>query len=294
MVDGASFSPFTAGISPGELLAIFGTGLAPSHAEDPLFPNSLNGVAVTINNIPAPIYVADPTQLTVLVPYGIAVDSIADILVTNNGVASKHVTAFVSTTSPGIFSGTANGLGYPAALHNGGNSGYVPVTPQNPAQPNEWIAVYLTGLGPVIPNNGSTTLPAYVAGALGPVNPLYEMPSRVPHDPTDSSDPQVTVAAQSSKSNFAGIAPLQRGLYQINVRVPANASAGNLFLEVQAPDAVNSQVKIPVAGAALPNARSATDAPQFGARPRPPQGSHSTRRGLGSSVTTDTSSSGGQ
>ncbi len=105
------------------------------------------------------------------------------------------------------------------------------VTPGDPALPGEYLAVFLTGLGPVSPS--------IATGALGPVNPLSYTTN------TFSS----SVAKKTAASNFAGIAPIQRGLYQYNVQVPADASTGDLFLEVKGPDSVNSQIKIPVAAA---------------------------------------------
>jgi hypothetical protein len=53
IVNAASSSPFTAGISRGEFLTLYGTNLAPSEAMAQVpFPAQLNGVQVTINGRP--------------------------------------------------------------------------------------------------------------------------------------------------------------------------------------------------------------------------------------------------
>lgn len=269
VVNAGSYSPFTTAVSPGEILAIYGTNLAPAGCPtNGLFPSSLCGVSVTINGRVAPIYYALPTQLAVLVPYEVTSNNIIEITVNNNGTTSNRVTSFVSTTSPGAFATPiANGLGYVAAYHGRLEEGAV--SPQNPARPGEYIAVFLTGLGPVSP--------PITTGQAGPVNPLSRTTSEI----------KATIAKKQlapADRDFAGIAPILHGTYQLNVRVPADvASPSDVFLDIAGPDALNSQIKIPVGGTpvsssvVLPRSVSAT---QTRVRPDPPQGS--TRRGSNS------------
>ncbi len=229
VVNAASYSAFTARISPGELLTLFGTGLAPGNFEDSSFPTTLGGVSVTINGRLAPIYIASPNGLAVLVPYEIEGSEIAEITVNNNGIISNRVTTFVGKTSPGAFATPiANGLGYVAARHTTrADQGIVSVN--DPAVPGEYLAVFLTGLG--------TVNPAITTGQSGPQNPLSF--TTVPI--------KVKVDGQETESNFAGIAPLLHGLYQINVKVPDNAKPGDLVLEIAGVDSQNTQILIPVA-----------------------------------------------
>src|SRR5207249_671157 len=141
VVNAASFAPFTAGVSRGEMITLFGTNLGPSTPQTaavlPL-SNILGGVQVLINNVAAPIFYASSTQLSVIVPWETTA-SIAQIQVVNNGAMSNVVTEYVSNTTPGVF----GGIGYAAALHGD----FSVVTPSNPANVGETISVFVTGLG---------------------------------------------------------------------------------------------------------------------------------------------------
>ena len=94
VVNAGSFAPFTAGVSPGELITIFGSNLAANTvvASSIPFPTTLGEVQVNVNGLPAPIYYVTSTQISVLVPYATAAGSIASISVINNGTASNTVT----------------------------------------------------------------------------------------------------------------------------------------------------------------------------------------------------------
>ena len=236
VVNAASYTPFTSGVAPGELITLFGTGFASATSVDATFPAVLAGVSVQINGRTAPIYVVSPTQLSVIVPY--ETTGIAEIIVTRNGTTntkSNRVTLYVDRTAPGIFAVPPTGLGYAAALHPDNSL----VTAQNPARMGETIAVYLTGLGAVTP--------AVTNGAAGPVNPL----SRT----TETLD--VHLGNHTAKIAYSGLAPQLRGLYQLNFEVPVGVAAGDQYLEIGGPDTFNSQILLPVAGP-----RAAAEAPQ--------------------------------
>ncbi len=224
VVNAASFTPFTAGIAPGELITLFGTDLATTSVVDATFPSTLGGVTVRINGVAAPIYVVSPTQLSLIVPY--ETEDVAEIVVSRNNLTSNRVTMFVNRTAPGVFAVPATGLGFAAALH----PDYSLVTTQNPARIGETIAVYLTGLGAVDPPIAN--------GAAGPVNPLSET--------TETLDAHL--GNRTAKIVYSGLAPQLRGLYQLNFEVPAGVAGGNQFLEIGGPDTFNSQILLPVAG----------------------------------------------
>ena len=235
VVNAASFTPFTTGIAPGELITIFGTNFSTANTVDTTFPTTLSGVTVTINGKLAPIYVVYPGQLSAIVPYETA-PGVAEIRVSRNGVLSNRITAFVNHTAPGVFAVPPTGLGYAAALH----PDYSLVTPQNPARPGETIAVYLTGLGAVSPTVAN--------GAAGPVSPLAQT--------VESLD--VRVGGQSAKIAFSGLAPLLRGLYQLNITIPSTVTAGDQYLDIGGPDTLNSQILLPIASSSR-NAQTATE-----------------------------------
>ncbi len=233
IVNAASFSPFTAGVSPGEFIVLYGTGLASGNAVASTlpFPTTLGNVQVTINGITAPIYYVTPTQIAVIVPYGAAYTAasgtlpIAQIQVNNNGTLSNVTTQFISLTTPGIFSLTANGLGYGAIEH--ATTGQV-VNAKNPAQPGETVAVFVSGLG--------ATLPAVTEGTAGPTNPLANTVQTI----------SAYVGGVQATVGYAGLAPYLAGLYQINLTVPTTVTAGDNTVEILGPDSDNFQALIPI------------------------------------------------
>ena len=125
------------------------------------FPTTLGNVQVTVNGVAAPIYYVSPTQVSVIVPYGVT-GTIAQFQVNNNRTLSNNVTMAIGATAPGVFTVPPGGLGYGAILH----ADYSLVTPQNPAQIGETVQVYLTGLGAVSPTISD--------GAAGPSGTLSQ------------------------------------------------------------------------------------------------------------------------
>jgi len=244
IVNAASFSPFTAGVSPGEFIVLYGSGLASGTtvATSLPFPTTLGNVQVKINGITAPLYYVTPTQLAVIVPYGAAYTAatgtlpIAQIQVVNNNISSNTVTQFINLTTPGIFSLTANGL-YDGAIEHA-TTGQV-VTSKNPAQPGETVAVFASGLG--------ATLPGVTEGSAGPTNPLANTVQTI----------SAAVGGTSATVGYAGLAPYLAGVYQINLTIPTTATAGENVIEIFGPDSDNFQSTISIGnGATNSSARS--------------------------------------
>ncbi len=228
VVNAASSTPFTAGISRGAFLSLYGTNLSTSTAVDPNFPNTLGGVQVTINGQQAPLYLVSPGLINVVAPFNLTGD-VARLEVNNNGQVSNAVTTFINATSPGVFTIPPGGSGYAAAQHT---NDFSLVTPENPARPGETIAVYLTGLGDV--------RPPITAGTPGPTNPLS----------TTAVQTGVYLDGERATVTFSGLAPTLIGLYQINFTVPAGTPGGDRYLEISGPDSYHSQAILPVAGTA--------------------------------------------
>lgn len=229
VVNAASSAPFTAGVSPGLFLSLYGSNLAQSTSVDGTFPTSLGGVQVMINNRPAPLYVVSPSLITAVVPFGTS-ESVAAIEVTSNGQKSNTVTVFTTLTSPGVFTKPPGGIGYAAALHT---TDFSEVTPLNPAKPGETLAVFLTGLGSVSP--------AVADGTPGPTNP------------TSSAVASLAAYLDGKTVNvsFAGLAPTLVGLYQMNLQIPATVRSGDRYLDIAGPDSYNSEAVIPISGGAV-------------------------------------------
>ena len=238
VTNSASFAPITASLAPGELVTLFGTGLSSSTLTTQggiPFPTTLGGVQVLVNGTPAPIYYVSPTQISAILPYSLSTATLASIQVKNNGVTSNAVTQFTTDAIPGIFSQTANGLGYAAAVHAA--TGKL-VTQANPAVAGEYLALFLTGLG--------TITPAITDGAIGPTNPLSYADQFNSNNMGVFFDDYNNNAFPQGNVTYAGLAPGLAGLYQINVQVPTGVGPGDVYLEVFTDYADVNQIQVPV------------------------------------------------
>jgi uncharacterized protein (TIGR03437 family) len=243
VVNAASFAPFTARLSPGQFITLFGTGLAPGTATAsslPL-PGKLNNVQVMINGRAAPLNYVSPTQISAIVPY--FTESIAQIQVINNNVSSNTVSELMNQTSPGIFT---YGGGYAAALH----ANFSLVSTSSPAQIGETIQVYLTGLG--------TVAPAVADGAPGSATP-----------PLNTTTNQIAADIDGTTANvsYQGLAPGFAGDYQLNVTIPSGLSAGDHFLDVSGPDSYDSEALISIGTGSAAAAQPATPQGRRAVRP---------------------------
>lgn len=247
VVNSASRAPFTAGLARGTMIELTGTNLAAETASDELFPNTLSGVQVFINDRMAPVRSVSPSKIVALVPFD--ADNILRIRVNNNGVDSNVVTMFRSDTSPGVFTVPPGGTGYAQAFH----ADSTPVNPASPAKPGEKITVRVTGLGAVDQSVAD--------GAPGPSDPPARSLNRI----------ELSVSVNNAEVEFAGLAPGLRGIYQITFTVPMNSRNGDLFVNVSTADAFTSQAQIPVAAAGRDTAREAgTRSGRPRSRPRRP------------------------
>jgi uncharacterized protein (TIGR03437 family) len=206
----ASYS--TTGVSPGENIVIFGTGLgptqlAPGTVTNGVWDKTAGGVQVTFDGVPAPVIYARTDATSVMVPYGVAGRQSTTIIVSYQGAQSAPLVYNVVQAAPGIYSQNVSGSG-PGAILNQDNSVNGPT---NPAAKGSAVAVYMTGEG--------VTTPASIDGALALING------------TTLNKPQLTVSAtvagQPANVEYAGSAPdIIYGIMQVNVRIPANTPTG--------------------------------------------------------------------
>src|SRR5579862_635887 len=118
-----SASYATGGISPGELVTIWGTGLGPSAGaglkldSNGLVETSLGGTQVFINGNPAPLIYAGPGQVNAVVPYEVASSSTANVVVVYQGNPSAPLPIPIAATMPGIFTSSGTGTGQGAILN---------------------------------------------------------------------------------------------------------------------------------------------------------------------------------
>jgi uncharacterized protein (TIGR03437 family) len=232
VTNGASF---TAGASPGSIITIFGSHLTNLSAgvvvgadKVPL-PTVLGGVSVTVNGVPAPLFAISNNgqyeQINLQIPYEVTGQATLTIVVTNNGAVSDPVPVALQREHPGIFVADWD-TGAGAILHGGD---YSLVSASTPAARGEAVLIYCTGLGPVSP--------APPTGHPAPASPLSA--TTIPPVVSFGGVPVGEVF-------FSGLAPGFVGLYQVNVRIPANAPTGTIDVVIQTEAQASKPVKLAV------------------------------------------------
>jgi uncharacterized protein (TIGR03437 family) len=202
----------TGGISPGENIVIFGTGVGPATLANGTVANNAWGTVagntrVLFDGVAAPVIYASATQTSVMVPYGINGRPTTSVVVEYSGVQSNALTYNVVAAAPGIYTQNSQGTGPGSVLNQNGSVN----TPSVAAARGSVISVYMTGEGQTSP-----------AGVDGVVIPPVASALKTPLLPVTASIGGVPAAVQ-----YAGSAPgIVSGVMQVNVLIPANAPTG--------------------------------------------------------------------
>jgi uncharacterized protein (TIGR03437 family) len=238
VVNAANYAPITNPIAPGEIITLFGSGLAPGTTKAPglPLPTTLGGVQVMINGQAAPLFYVTPGQIAAQVPQAITPANnveFATVQVINNNVTSNAVTVYTNYTAPGLFSAGGNGIG-PAAAQL---ANFSLVTSSNPAPVGSTVVFYATGLG--------TVSPAVADGAAAPSNP-----------PATATDVDAVFVGQQENILFNGLTPGLAGLFQLNTSIVSGTPTGTPFSDIETPDAYSSLTTLAVGGTSTAMARS--------------------------------------
>ena len=200
-------------MAPGSWIEIYGSNLAPTTRQwgggdftGTTAPTTLDGVKVTIANIPAFVYFISPGQINVQIPSSIGPGQ-QDIVVSNANGASAAYSAKVSVTQPAVYAPSgwsSGGKQYVGALFSNGSFalplGTVAGLTTRQAKPGETIVIYGIGFGATSTN--------VVAGQIAAgLNPL-------------ATPVTVTIGGSAATVSYGGLAPDFVGLYQFNVVVP--------------------------------------------------------------------------
>jgi uncharacterized protein (TIGR03437 family) len=189
----------SAAVAAGGLVAINGRDLSLVNAatnEVPV-PTALADSCLTVNGILVPIIMVSPGQVNAQLPFNVSGTATA-ILHTPAGV-SNSFRFNVGATAPSVFRANTGDIQVATIVREKNNQ---LVTLSNPIHPEDWIVIYLTGMG--------QTSPAVDAGQPGPTDTLAQVVAQ----------PSVSIGGTPLKINFAGAAPTQVGVYQINAYVP--------------------------------------------------------------------------
>jgi len=213
-----SSSNFKSGsVSPGELISIYGANLGPttpvSASGSGNLPTSLAGTTVSFDGTAVPLFWVSSGLVQVETPVTLQPGQTTSIMVTSSfGTTSTAVTLPVVPARPGIFTVESGGTGQARAINqDGSTNGNGTVTASGadkPAPPGSVIQLFASGLG--------TLNPAVATGAPAPSSPLS----------VATTLPTATIGNVAADVQYAGAAPTLVGLFQVNVKIPANASAG--------------------------------------------------------------------
>ncbi len=198
---------FTQNTAPGSLISLLGANLSPvnqASSTTPL-PTALGESCLTVNGVPVPMLFASSEQINAQMPYQVD-GNVTLILRTPNGV-SDNFNLTILPAAPSIFRSGTNGVEtqIPTIVRARNNE---LVTVSNPIHREDVIIVYLTGMG--------NTNPAVEAGFPGGADPIA----------TPVIAPSVRIGGVELSVEFAGLAPGQVGIYQINARVPRSVPTG--------------------------------------------------------------------
>jgi uncharacterized protein (TIGR03437 family) len=194
-------------LAPGMIGALYSTGNAHQFGSTsqtgstlPL-PTMLNGVQVLFNSAPVPLFFAGTDQINFQVPNGAPQSGTADLQVVESatGRLLGDSNVLMNQAVPGLFAQAGNGMGAAIAANSDGTLN----TQTNPAVAGTIVTIYGTGEGyiPGAPPDGQAA-----TGAL---------PSPTP--PTVFINP---LTVSPSDVTYAGAAPGQVGVWQINFRIP--------------------------------------------------------------------------
>ena len=214
IVNAANFDAATP-VAPGSYATIFGSNLSDftDFAKTTTLPMSIDNVRVSFDvpsagiSVPGRLTFISRSQVNVQIPWELQGQISAQVKVILGEANGVLYTLPLSNYSPGVFeAGTAAAAALDASFRL--------ITAANPAKRGQAIQIYANGLGPVS-NQPATGEPASSAKLS-----------------QTTTTPVVTIGGQPAQVLFSGLAPGFPGLYQLNVIVPASATAGQQKLSV--------------------------------------------------------------
>ena len=223
-------TPAVTTISPGGFATIFGSLFAPvgtaravlgSDMLDGNLPTSLAGTCVQVDGKAGFLTYVSPGQINFQVP-SISVGTNVNVVVatycgTSSEVRSPAVSVPSAAASPEFLYWLWNADGKnPVVAVNSvtgayvGAPGLIPSLTFTPAKPGDLLTIYAISFGPTSPSFAPGSPPSTLAATVNA--PSVTMGS---------------VTLNQADVLYAGVSPGSAGLYQLNIRVPANMPDGN-------------------------------------------------------------------
>jgi uncharacterized protein (TIGR03437 family) len=213
------------GISPGEILTVFGQGMGPAQlatftvpASGPIATN-LAGTQVMFNGQAAPLIYTSDGQLSVIAPYSIGDLPVVSVSVSYNGIQSGTLNFPVKAANPAIFTLNASGSGDGVIVKYQGSS-YTAISASSPASPGDVLTLFGEGYG------------AATAGTAVPDGTIVTSTLPVPENPTT-----LLIDGNPVSTSYVGGAPYEiNGVLQVNFAVPQLAPGSHkIQLKVSTP-----------------------------------------------------------
>jgi uncharacterized protein (TIGR03437 family) len=243
IVNGGSFIN-SGTITAGEIVSLFANGLGSTN-EGNVFPSTTaQGISVTFNGTPAPIFelIATANQINLVTPSELATSGPVQVQLTTPAGTGPNFTMTLEAAVPGIllipdpsnpaatdaaaqFANTAWDVLPASAIKAYGFPTNCTVSMANPASscaqaaaPGDFLSVYTTGLGLATPNGAPNGTPL-ATGSIPPVNGsvLYET----------VATPTVQIGGVPVKLLYSGLTPGDAGLYQLVLQVPTGVPEGD-------------------------------------------------------------------
>jgi len=198
-------------VAPGEIVAIFGAGMGPGTLvglqldSRGYVSTSLSGTQALFDGVPAPLIYTSAGQVSAVVPYAVSGKATTQLRVSYQGQISNTVSLPVAAVAPGIFTSDSSGRGQGAIVNQDGTVN----SADNPAPVGSVVSVYATGEG--------QTNPGGVDGKPG------DLSATRPNQPVTATIGGLTAPVQYAGGAFGLVA----GALQVNVQIPAGASAGS-------------------------------------------------------------------
>jgi uncharacterized protein (TIGR03437 family) len=215
LLHGAALAPTT--VAPGLIVTLTGTGLGPATgvAASPTaagaFETRLADTRVLFDGVPAPLLYVRNDQINAIAPYALYGRFNTRIQVESGTNYSLPIEVRVVDSAPGIFTSGSSGRGQAAAL----NQDYTINSAANPAARGSIISIFGTGEGQTDPKGQDGRV--IVTDLRRPLLPVT-----------------ATIAGRPAEVTYIGSAPtLVSGVFQANIRIPADVEAGALPLEIQ-------------------------------------------------------------
>ncbi len=203
----ASAADGTKPVAAGGLVGIYGQNMSDLSLAASTTPLStaMGNSCIGVNGVPIPLLYVSPGQINAQLPFNSAGN--ATLTIHTPAGTSNNFSFRIQPTAPSIFIGTANGVETPQALIVRDDN-FQLVTPTNPVHPRDTITIYLTGMG--------QTNPPVPTGETSPSDPLAYV----------ATAPLVTLGGAPLSILYAGLAPGEIGVYQINATVPGSVPTG--------------------------------------------------------------------